>query len=82
MEGLAFSWADSFFLKIYIGIIECKQFMTNAAASQITGLEEKKKRNKEKILKRVLKLNKSAAVNSSIQVRTMENKLVEKSVIQ
>lgn len=42
----------------------------------------KKKRNKEKILKRVLKLNKSAAVNSSIQVRTMENKLVEKSVIQ
>lgn len=81
MEGLAFSWADSFFLKIYIGIIECKQFMTNAAASQITGLEEKKKRNKEKILKRVLKLNKSA-VNSSIQVRTMENKLVEKSVIQ
>lgn len=81
MEGLAFPWADSFFLKIYIGIIECKQFMTNAAASQITGLEEKKKRNKEKIL-RVLKLNKSAAVNSSIQVRTMENKLVEKSVIQ
>lgn len=81
MEGLAFPWADSFFLKIYIGIIECKQFMTNAAASQITGLEEKKKRNKEKILKRVLKLNKSA-VNSSIQVRTMENKLVEKSVIQ
>lgn len=44
--------------------------------------KEKKKRNKEKILKRVLKLNKSAAVNSSIQVRTMENKLVEKSVIQ
>lgn len=43
--------------------------------------KEKKKRNKEKILKRVLKLNKSA-VNSSIQVRTMENKLVEKSVIQ
>lgn len=81
MEGLAFPWADSFFLKIYIGIIECKQFMTNVAASQITGLEEKKKRNKEKIL-RVLKLNKSAAVNSSIQVRTMENKLVEKSVIQ
>lgn len=81
MEGLAFPWADSFFLKIYIGIIECKQFMTNASASQITGLEEKKKRNKEKIL-RVLKLNKSAAVNSSIQVRTMENKLVEKSVIQ
>lgn len=51
MEGLAFPWADSFFLKIYIGIIECKQFMTNAAASQITGLEEKRKEIKKKYLR-------------------------------
>lgn len=43
MEGLAFPGADSFCLKIIVGIVKCEQFVTNAAASQITGVYKKKK---------------------------------------
>lgn len=49
-----------------------------------TGGKIKRKRNKEKgTLKRVLEISKPALLMGSIiQVKTMENKLVEKSVIQ